>query len=242
MGKFLITEEEKSKILGMYYKTMGKLLVKEDQSADFVAAGINQMTASEDGGDMSVQIIDTNNRRIYYTCMTDPRLTKKELDASPYNYARSIYNDSFKDMKGQTDLKGNWEKIVQKYCTASYKFVNSWRDQNCPKLSEKTHWNYANECKTYIANKPEAQVAAATTSVDTPTSTDTTAASYKLPQMFKTTPYSPMAEYKKYIASGNLDPKQNADGSYTIIKDLNVNRPDRPGGIYKVGQTIKFTN
>lgn len=169
MGKFLITEEEKSKILGMYYKNMGKTfgktLVKEDiqgdQVKEFQDAGINQLSAAEEGGDMSVQITDINNRMIYYTCMTDPRLKKSEVDSSPYLRARAIYDGSWKDMKGRSSLTGNWEKVVQKYCTAAYNFVNKWRTDNCPKLSEKTHWNYANECKTYIESKRQEQVASA---------------------------------------------------------------------------------
>jgi cation transport regulator ChaC len=165
MGKFLITEEEKSKILGMYYKTMGKSLVKEDiqddQVKEFQDAGISQLTASEDGGDMNIQITDVNNRRINYTCMTDPRLKKSEVDGAPYLRAGAIYDGSFKDMKGRSSLTGNWEKVAQKYCKASYNFVNKWRADNCPKLSEKTHWNYANECKTYIESKRQEQVASA---------------------------------------------------------------------------------
>lgn len=162
--KFLITEEEKSKILRMYYKNMGKTLVKEGESEDRAAAGINQITSSEGGGDMTVQIIDTNRRTLYYSCMVDPRLKKSQVDKAPYLRAGSIYDSSGKDMKGKSSLTGNWEKIVQKGCAESYKFVDSWREQNCPKLSEKTHWNYANECKAYIENK--AQVAAAETSAD----------------------------------------------------------------------------
>ena len=139
------------------------MLVEEDRVKEFEDAGINQITATEGGGDMTVQIIDSGNRRIFYTCMTDPRLTKAQVDGAPHLLARAIFDDNFKDMKGRSSLTGNWEKVVQKNCTESYNFVNSWREQNCPKLSEKTFWNYANECKTYIANKT--QVAAAETPV-----------------------------------------------------------------------------
>jgi len=140
-----------------------RILVEEDRVKEFSDAGINQITATEGGGDMTVQIIDSGNRRIFYTCMTDPRLTKAQVDGAPHLLARAIFDDNFKDMKGRSSLTGNWEKVVQKNCTEAYKFVNSWREQNCPKLSEKTYWNYANECKTYIENKT--QVAAAETPV-----------------------------------------------------------------------------
>lgn len=139
------------------------MLVEEDRVKEFTDAGINQITATEGGGDMTVQIIDSGNRRIFYTCMTDPRLTKAQVDGAPHLLARAIFDDNFKDMKGRSSLTGNWEKVVQKNCTEAYNFVNSWREQNCPKLSEKTFWNYANECKTYISNKT--QVAAAETPV-----------------------------------------------------------------------------
>jgi len=139
------------------------MLVEEDRVKEFTDAGINQITATEGGGDMTVQIIDSGNRRIFYTCMTDPRLTKAQVDGAPHLLARASFDDNFKDMKGRSSLTGNWEKVVQKNCTEAYNFVNSWREQNCPKLSEKTFWNYANECKTYISNKT--QVAAAETPV-----------------------------------------------------------------------------
>ena len=245
MGKFLITEEEKSKILGMYYKTMGKSLVKEEdkKDGDIIVTPREQSYIDGTQGTMTdlpfhVFMDGMMGKQYYYTCVADK-------DTTPDQHVGVGKPGAMSDGDGklftpaQLGLMPGWQGKINIGCKSQYDYLANWRKTFCANPKNKTKPNYGWNCPQ--TEQPQAQVAAATT-VATPTATDTTAASYKKPEMFKTTPYSPMGEYKKYIASGNLDPKQNADGSYTIIKDLNVNRPDRPGGIYKVGQTIKFTS
>jgi predicted nucleic acid-binding Zn-ribbon protein len=103
---------------------------------------------------MNIAINDINGNQLYYTCVTDPRLSKKELDENPNIYtAGSLYNSDFENVKNNTILTGNWETLAKKNCGAVYKFVNNWRTENCPKLNAQTYWNYNNQCSTYLRSQ-----------------------------------------------------------------------------------------
>jgi len=172
--KFVITEEEKSRILEMHKNAIKRQYLKEQDTnfgPEFEAANIRGMSAEQvvdnssgKGTGMNIAINDINGNQLYYTCMTDPRLSKKELEDNADIYkAGSLYDGNFKNVKNNTILTGNWETLAKQYCGAVYKFVNNWRAENCPKLNAQTHWNYNNECSTYLRSKQmeKDQVAAA---------------------------------------------------------------------------------
>jgi hypothetical protein len=172
--KFVITEEEKSRILNMHKNAIKRQYLKEQDTnfgPEFEAANIRGISADEvvdntsgKGTGMNIAINDINGNQLYYTCVTDPRLSKKELDENPNIYtAGSLYDSDFKNVKNDTILTGNWETLAKKNCGAVYKFVNDWRTENCPKLNAQTYWNYNNQCSTYLRSKQmeKDQVAAA---------------------------------------------------------------------------------
>lgn len=162
--KFLISEEEKSRILEMHQNATKKQYLKEQDTnfgPEFEKANIRSMAADETitkdsgvGTAMSIAINDINGNQLYYTCITDPRLSKKDLEANPEIYTTgSLYNGDFKNVKNNTILTGNWEDLAKRYCKAQYTFVNNWRDENCPKLNAQTYWNYNNQCSTYLRSQ-----------------------------------------------------------------------------------------
>jgi hypothetical protein len=98
MKKFLITEAEKSRILGMHYNAMGKSLVSEQNydPEEFRKAGIQQLSSvtAEDAAEGRYSIAfteNTNDRRYYYMCATNP-----EFGNEPWNKAGAIYDGSYK--------------------------------------------------------------------------------------------------------------------------------------------------
>jgi len=98
MKKFLITEAEKSRILGMHYNAMGKSLVNEQnyKPEEFQKAGIQQLSSIDADapaeGRYSVAFTEnTNGRRYYYMCATNP-----EFGNQPWNKPGAIYDDNYK--------------------------------------------------------------------------------------------------------------------------------------------------
>jgi hypothetical protein len=175
--KFLISEEEKSRILEMHKNATKKQYLKEQDTnfgPEFEKANIRSIAADETitkdsgvGTAMSIAINDINGNQLYYTCITDPRLSKKDLDANPEIYTTgSLYDADFKNVKNNTILSGDWENLAKKNCKAQYTFVNSWRNENCPKLNAQTYWNYNNQCSTYLRSQQMQKDQAAAAEVD----------------------------------------------------------------------------
>lgn len=177
MKKFIITESEKERILEMHRNAIKRQYLKEQDTnfgPEFEKANIRSMAADETvtkdsgvGTSMAIAINDINGNQLYYTCITDPRLSKKELDANPQVYtAGSLYNADFKNVKNNTILTGNWEDLAKRYCKAQYTFVNSWRDENCPKLNAQTYWNYNYQCSAYLRSQQMQKDQAASAEAD----------------------------------------------------------------------------
>jgi hypothetical protein len=177
MKKFIITESEKERILNMHRNAIKRQYLKEQDTnfgPEFEKANIRSMAADETvtkdsgvGTSMAIAINDINGNQLYYTCITDPRLSKKELDANPQVYtAGSLYDADFKNVKNNTILSGDWENLAKKNCKAQYTFVNSWRNENCPKLNAQTYWNYNNQCSTYLRSQQMQKDQAASAEAD----------------------------------------------------------------------------
>jgi hypothetical protein len=172
MKKFLISESEKERILGMHKKAIRKeWVISEANGGDFgermadanirSISGYEMDETSEPGNAMVIALNDINGNQLYYNCITDPRLSKKDVESSPSYSAGYLYDSNFKDVRNNTILSGEWEKIAKEHCSAKYAFVNKWRAENCPKLNAKTYWNYNYQCSSYINAQAAEKSAAA---------------------------------------------------------------------------------
>ena len=161
MKKFLISESEKQRILGMHKRAIRKEWVISEAPGDddgqrMADANIRSISGyemnpnDEPGNAMNIALNDINGNQLFYNCITDPRLSKKDVESSPTYSAGYLYDSNFKDVRNNTILSGEWEKIAKEHCSAKYSFVNQWRAENCPKLNAKTYWNYNYQCSSYI--------------------------------------------------------------------------------------------
>lgn len=161
MKKFLIAEAEKSRILGMHYKAMGKSLVTEQNDIPWNTEIMNRTGLSAIGG-MEPEYMDLGqfevtfntqvggSKTFAYQCITDPR--KKEGEGGfKGGTLRDYYGEVIVDPK-TAGLKGDWLNYIKQYC----KPANTWLA------------NYN------AKNAPQAQVAAATTQPTTVTAPNPT--------------------------------------------------------------------
>jgi hypothetical protein len=127
MKKFLITEAEKSRILGMHYNAMGKSLVSEQNydPEEFRRAGIQQLSSvtAEDAaeGRYSVSFTEnTNGRRYYYMCATNP-----EFGNQPWNKAGAIYDGSYKIANDPFVLSQSpeFKKMMAQECKPVFNYI-----------------------------------------------------------------------------------------------------------------------
>ena len=147
MKKFLITEAEKSRILGMHYNAMGKSLVTEQNydPEEFRKAGIQQLSpiTADDvkEGRWDVNFSEnTNNRNYLYRCATNP----KDGNAV-WNKAGAIFDSAYKIANDPFVLSQTpeFKKMMAKECKPVFDYLAQQR------------------AKTQAAPAP--QVAAATT-------------------------------------------------------------------------------
>lgn len=153
MKKFLITEVEKARILGMHYNAMGKSLVSE-QDIPWTEEIINN-TGISSIGDLETEYMDMGqfevtfktqvggDKTFAYQCITDPR---KKVEGGNFkgDTLRDYYKETIVDPK-VAGLKGDWLNYVKKYCKPGYDWLAKWEAKNAPKT------------------QPTPQVAAATT-------------------------------------------------------------------------------
>lgn len=151
MKKFLITEAEKSRILGMHYNAMGKSLVTEQNydPEEFRKAGIQQLSpiTADDvkEGRWDVNFSEnTNNRNYLYRCATNP----KDGNAV-WNKAGAIFDSAYKIANDPFVLSQTpeFKKMMAKECKPVFDYLAQQR------------------AKTQAAPAP--QVAAATTTTVT---------------------------------------------------------------------------
>jgi len=174
MKKLIITESEKQRILEMHKRAVRKERVLNEGPGDEVdlelykKANVQQTTpvSADDveNGNVSTTLTDINGNQLYYTCIRDPRVSKKDADADTTYNAGSLHDRDFKDVKNNTILKAPfYEQIAQDNCRAAYSWLNSWRYENCPKLNANTHWDYSYQCSSTMAafKRGEEQAAAA---------------------------------------------------------------------------------
>jgi hypothetical protein len=158
MKKFLITEVEKARILGMHYNAMGKSLVSEQDipwTTEIIdKTGIRSIGSMEseymDMGQFEVTFNTTSGGGTLYAyqCITDPR--KKEGAGGFKGGTLRDYNAEKIVNPNEVGLKGDWLNYVKQYCKPGYDWLAKWNAKNAPKT------------------QPAPQVAAATTKVNAP--------------------------------------------------------------------------
>lgn len=136
MKKFLIAEAEKARILGMHYKAMGKSLVNEQdyKPEEFQKAGIQQLSSvdAEDAaaGRYSIAFTEnTNGRRYYYTCATNPKYGNE-----PWNKAGAIYDGSYKIANDPFVLSTTpeFKKMMAQECRPILNYIAQQNAKNVP--------------------------------------------------------------------------------------------------------------
>jgi hypothetical protein len=136
MKKFLITEVEKARILGMHYNAMGKSLVNEQnyKPEEFQKAGIQQLSSIETDapaeGRYSVAFTEnTNGRRYYYMCATNP-----EFGNQPWNKAGAIYDGNYKIANDPFVLSQSpeFKKMMAQECKPVIDYIAQQQAKNAP--------------------------------------------------------------------------------------------------------------
>lgn len=136
MKKFLIAEAEKARILGMHYKAMGKSLVNEQdyKPEEFQKAGIQQLSSidAEDAaaGRYSVAFTEnTNGRRYYYMCATNP-----EFGNEPWNKSGAIYDANYKIANDPFVLSQSpeFKKMMAQECKPVFTYIAQQQAKNAP--------------------------------------------------------------------------------------------------------------
>lgn len=136
MKKFLIAEAEKARILGMHYKAMGKSLVNEQnyKPEEFQKAGIQQLSSvdAEDAaaGRYSIAFTEnTNGRRYYYTCATNPKYGNE-----PWNKAGAVFDGSYKIANDPFVLSQSpeFKKMMDQECKPILNYIAQQQAKNAP--------------------------------------------------------------------------------------------------------------
>jgi len=223
MKKFLISESEKQRILGMHKRAVRKEWVLNEGPGDdigqrFADANIRSVSGyeidpnDEPGTAMNIALNDINGNQLYYNCITDPRLSKKGVESSPVYSAGYLYNANSENVRNNTILSGEWETIAKEYCSAKYKFVNNWRAENCPKLNAKTYWNYNYQCSSYINAQAAEKQQQAQAEVD--------AKKAEAEAKIATSQAANLASMKQTIAQGDAVMAANAESFGTPFNKL----------------------
>jgi hypothetical protein len=140
MKKFLITEVEKARILGMHYNAMGKTLVNEQNipwTTEIVdKTGIRSIGSMEseymDMGQFEVTFNTTSGGGTLYAyqCITDPR--KKEGEGGFQGGTVRDYNGQKIVNPNEVGLKGNWLNYVKQFCKPANDWLAKWNAKNAP--------------------------------------------------------------------------------------------------------------
>jgi hypothetical protein len=140
MKKFLISEAEKSRILGMHYNAMGKTLVNEQDipwTTELIdKTGIRSIGSMDseymDLGQFEVTFKTTSGGgTVYaYQCITDPR--KKEGEGGFQGGTVRDYNGQKIVNPNEIGLKGNWINYVKQYCKPANDWLSQYNAKNAP--------------------------------------------------------------------------------------------------------------
>jgi hypothetical protein len=164
MKKFLITEVEKARILGMHYNAMGKSLVNEEVGDPGTINAAEREQEYVDGG-MSYIGLDyydenRNRKAYYYQCTPSIHSTADDWN-KPGNRAGDFTDGqgNFIGTASQLGLKGDYNTQLKNACQNIYTFYNNHKKTFCANPKNKTNHGYKWLCPQ---ETPQPQVAAAT--------------------------------------------------------------------------------
>jgi hypothetical protein len=163
MKKFLITEVEKARILGMHYNAMGKSLVNEEVGDPGTINAAEREQEYVDGG-MSYIGLDyydenRNRKAYYYQCTPSIHSTADDWN-KPGNRAGDFTDGegNFIGTAAQLGLKGDYNTQLKNACQNIYTFYNNYKKTFCANPKNKTKDNYKWLCPQ---EAPQPQVASA---------------------------------------------------------------------------------
>ena len=187
--KFIITEQEKQRILEMHRRAIRIEFLNEQGDDDmelYEKANVQSTTPVTadmiENGNVYTTLTDKNGMTLYYTCIRDPRVSKADADSDTTYNAGHLHDAFGTDKKNNTLLVSPYyEQIAQGNCRAAYSWLNSWRYENCPKLNANTHWDYSYQCSSTMAafKRGEEQAAAAEVAAKEKAAADAAAAKEK---------------------------------------------------------------
>jgi len=169
--KFVITEEEKSRILNMHKNAIKRQYLNEQDPT--VVGNIYNAGRSEDLVKKGMYYIGfqvgKDNNQYYYQCIWDPNsfydvTTNKGTAQEP----GAIFGSGGKVIKNPETtlgLTGNWKEELKNGCSTSYSELQKFRDTHCPNQKDKV-WkspeHYKQQCEGWnISKQNEANQAAA---------------------------------------------------------------------------------
>jgi hypothetical protein len=169
--KFVITEEEKSRILNMHKNAIKRQYLNEQDPT--VVGNIYNAGRSEDLVKKGMYYIGfqvgKDNNQYYYQCIWDPNsfydvTTNKGTAQEP----GAIFGSGGKVISNPQEtlgLTGNWKEELKNGCATSYSELQKFRDTHCPNQKDKV-WkspeHYKQQCEGWnISKQNEANQAAA---------------------------------------------------------------------------------
>jgi len=169
--KFVITEEEKSRILNMHKNAIKRQYLNEQDPT--VVGNIYNAGRSEDLVKKGMYYIGfqvgKNNNQYYYQCIWDPNsfydvTTNKGTSQEPGAIFGSG-GEVIKNPETTLGLTGNWKEELKNGCSTSYSELQKFRDTHCPNQKDKV-WespeHYKQQCEGWnISKQNEANQAAA---------------------------------------------------------------------------------
>jgi hypothetical protein len=169
--KFLISEEEKSRILNMHKNAIKRQYLKEQEPT--VVGNIYNAGRSDSLVEQGMYYIGFSvggdKTQYYYQCIWDPNsfydvTTNKGTSQEP----GAIFGSGGKVIKNPEatlGLTGNWKEQLKNGCATSYSQLQKFRDTHCPNQKDKV-WkspeHYKQQCEGWnISKQNDAKQAAA---------------------------------------------------------------------------------
>jgi hypothetical protein len=169
--KFVITEEEKSRILNMHKNAIKRQYLKEQEptvAGNVYNAGREETLVKQGMYYIGFQI-GGSNKQYYYQCIWDPNsfYDATKIKGTIQEPGAIFDGNSNIVSKPETTLglTGNWKEQFKNGCATSYSELQKFRDAHCPNQKD-TVWkspeHYKQQCEGWnISKQNDANQAAA---------------------------------------------------------------------------------